>query len=927
MPLPAELFCLWAKLGQETWPEKYHPLICHLIDVGQVAQMLWDHVFRSRIKSWIAKQLNLTPEEAGKWFAFWVGAHDIGKACPGFQVRGGDARMAQLQTLLAQPIWEYPLGNTPGHGDMSATILVAELTSGGNSFAPLARPSAIKIAVAVGGHHGLFCPTWNQITLPLGNEPWRKVRHAILEELARQLGLVGLKAPQPKGSNNEQALWMYLAGLTSVADWIGSNQTFFEPYGKPERAANGFSIDDYSRHSKNQAGLALETLGWLGRAEDNTPRTFTDIFPAIKTPRPLQVEIEHIAQAMTEPTLVIVEAPMGEGKTEAAWYVADRWDRLGGQGCYVALPTMATSNQMFERVAQFLQQRAGLSNVQLLHGKAQLNERFEKLRYQARIYDENQENGAVVAEGWFAANKKHGLLAPFGVGTIDQSLMAVLQTKHVFVRLFGLAGKCIILDEVHAYDTYMTTLLERLLQWLSALGCPVVLLSATLPKERRLQLFKAYVGESEDSEMVEPNDVPYPRITMASANQPPKAVAILADPTRSRTVALDWLAEESLACRLQEALKEGGCACLIRNTVGLAQQTYSRLKAAFADEIAGKQMEIYLFHARFPFGQRQKIEEDVLTLFGKGPDGKPENPKRPKKAILVATQVVEQSLDLDFDLMVSDLAPVDLVLQRAGRLWRHQRDWRPAMLQTPPLWLIEPKLDERSIPKFGVSEYVYARYFLLKSYLALHKRPTVALPEELEPLVEKVYGKDEFEVMEDVKNELEEAREKLRQERKRQTANGRSVIIHEPTDDDVFSQQNAELEEDNPEAHPKIQAATRDADLSVQVIIAYGDEDNLYLDSTKLERFSKSAKPTGPQTARLIKNEISVTHKGIVFSLMYGSPPSGWQKNGLLRHHRLIILGEDGSTIVGNYRFQVDDELGLVVEKVASSPITEGDGF
>src|SRR5262249_35076423 len=160
---------------------------------------------------------------------------------------------------------------------------------------------------------------------------------------------------------------------------------------------------------------------------------------------------ERVA-GMNEPALLIVEAPMGEGKTEAGWYAAECWGRQGGQGAYVALPTMATSNQMFERVGVFLKDGAGKKNLILQHGKAALNEQFEALKYAATIYDPEGNTSGVVAEGWFVANKKHGLLAPYGVGTIDQALLAVLQTKHVFVRLFGLAGKCVILDEVHAYD-------------------------------------------------------------------------------------------------------------------------------------------------------------------------------------------------------------------------------------------------------------------------------------------------------------------------------------------------------------------------------------------------------------------------------------------------------------------------------------------
>src|SRR6185312_11244928 len=181
-------------------------------------------------------------------------------------------------------------------------------------------------------------------------------------------------------------------------------------------------------------------------------------------------------------------------------------------------------------------------NLMLQHGKAALNEQFRNLKYAARVYDDEKQPSAVVAEEWFAANKKHGLLAPYGVGTIDQALLAVLQTKHVFVRLFGLAGKCVILDEVHAYDAYMTTLMERLLRWLAALGCPVVLLSATLPRDKRLKLLRAYAGD----DLPDPEDVSYPRLTSVAVGHPAKVRPVEADPARARTIQLGWLEEGNL---------------------------------------------------------------------------------------------------------------------------------------------------------------------------------------------------------------------------------------------------------------------------------------------------------------------------------------------------------------------------------------------
>src|SRR5262249_33560737 len=266
-------------------------------------------------------------------------------------------------------------------------------------------------------------------------------------------------------------------------------------------------------------------------------------------------------------------------KTEAGWYAAACWDRAGGAGVYVALPTMATGNQMFDRVGTFLGAEVGKKNLMLQHGKAALNERFEQLKYAARGYDDEKRPSAVVAEAWFASNKKHGLLAPYGVGTIDQALLAVLQTKHVFVRLFGLTGKCVVLDEVHAYDAYMTTLMERLLRWLAALGCPVVLLSATLPRDKRLKLLRAYAGGGRS----QPDDGRSPPVTsVAPGGRRAEVTPLAADPARARAVGLGWVDDSTLADTLRRSLGDGGCAVVIRNTVGLAQRTYLGLRDSLA---------------------------------------------------------------------------------------------------------------------------------------------------------------------------------------------------------------------------------------------------------------------------------------------------------------------------------------------------------
>jgi CRISPR-associated endonuclease/helicase Cas3 len=528
----------------------------------------------------------------------------------------------------------------------------------------------------------------------LGNHAWSDARHGLLTALAEALHLPGEPAPRAP-SDDDHAFFMLLAGLTSVADWVGSAQDFF-PF-----AGGDVDLAVYPKLAAVRAKTALKQLGWTGWRGNTSPTTFPQLFGF--PPRPLQEKAVALAASTTGPGLVVIEAPMGEGKTEAALFLSDYWNStLGQSGLYVALPTQATSNQMFSRVKDFLANRysAETVNLHLLHGQALLSDNYQQLRL-AAVYDEPASQGTpgrVVAEGWFTP-KKRGLLAPFAVGTIDQVLLAVLQTRHVFVRLFGLANKTILLDEVHAYDTYMSTLLERLVSWMAALGCSVVLLSATLPRARRQRLLTAFGA----SESVIP-ETPYPRLLSVGDG---KVTAISIPAARRMSIALSWVEAAALAAPLKDALRGGGCAAVICNTVGRAQEMYESLRTALEPE----GIPVLLFHARFPFGQRDRLEKAILDRFGKAGD-------RPYRAVLLATQVIEQSLDLDFDLLVTELAPVDLVLQRAGRLHRHSNRLRPASLNEAQLWLIQPdEFDEHGVAHFGKNEYVYDRHILLRSYL------------------------------------------------------------------------------------------------------------------------------------------------------------------------------------------------------------------
>ncbi len=446
-------------------------------------------------------------------------------------------------------------------------------------------------------------------------------------------------------------------------------------------------------------------------------------------------------------------------------------------------------------------------NTQLVHGATLLSQEFTELRLATYPEDgegNTNECSGVVAESWFLP-KKRSLLAPFGVGTIDQALLAVLQTKHFFVRLFGLAHKTIIIDEVHAYDTYMSTLLERLLEWLHALGCSVVLLSATLPAQKRLALLKAFGSNEPQQEVV------YPRLTWISGNEN-GAVNFPAAQPKQITVRHISNDVTELVQALRAAIAQGGCVAVVCNTVGQAQEIYQTLRQ---EQLVSTEC-LQLLHSRFPFEEREKRERRTRLSFGKEEQG-----KRPLVAVLVATQIIEQSLDLDFDLMVTDLAPADLVLQRAGRLHRHDNQ-RPTPLASPTLWLRMPPVDDHQIPEFGPSAKIYDHYTLLRSYLALKDRQFIQLPEDLETIVEAVYGDQVSWPSAAWQEAAATTKEEFEQEIAKDEYKARSNLIASPKTSETpgeflarFSQQ---LEEDNPEAHQALQALTRLAEPSVQVV-------------------------------------------------------------------------------------------------------------
>lgn len=620
---------------------------------------------------------------------FAAATHDIGKVSPTFVEklrRACDPALCTLQPIPGvNPSLESIWGGHAGVSQLTAKALSAP------EFVP----------EILGQHHGFSPPVagLRAADEQFGGTEWQAERIKLLERLK-----VILQADWPKVASIPQA--RILAGLTSVADWIGSGEYFEDP----------------DAPWKENIAKALDAAGFLP-ASYRQALDFVTIFGF--EPRAAQIAL---IQQIEKPGVYLLEAPMGLGKTEAALYAAYRMLSTGqASGIYFALPTQLTSNKIFERFNKFLDRILAddcAHRALLLHNNAwQITDMGE----------EGRPGGA-----WFNQSKR-GLLAPFAVGTIDQALMAAMNVKHGFVRAFGLAGKVVILDEVHTYDAYTGTLLDALVELLRALQCTVIILTATLNQERRHQLIGGTLQTNG-----------YPLITARPNGLPIVEVPLPAG--LNETFELHLLDDTQKAIEAALARAEQGQQVLwIENTVPEAQQRFLDL-AARSHELGAA---CGLLHSRFTADDRQAIEDHWVNQFGKpgwklrGRQGR----------ILVGTQVLEQSLDIDADFMVSRFAPTDMLLQRMGRLWRHSETPRAADAHRE-CWILAPELN-RAIQQpqsaFGSSAYVYSPYVLCRSLEVWQGFSRLSLPGDIRPLIEATYAsRDETEPMSRWLHELEQ---------------------------------------------------------------------------------------------------------------------------------------------------------------------------
>ena len=872
MALSAHARSVWAKFGYNPESDRWLPLWLHLLDTAAVAEHLAGRWLAPTTRDLVERELSgsasdLSPAEEFRLLASWIaGVHDIGKCTPAFSCQVGklDDRMKEAG-LSHEPV--DPLERRKVPHALAGQLILEPWLEDEHGWR---RGPAMALASVVGAHHGIP-PTRAALTNELSghehllgdNEAWTATQRELLDLVTARTGAEPL-LPHWAQRRWSQPFLVELSGLVIVADWIASAETYFGLLALDDDGARLLAPDAHARRA--DAGLSrLEIPApWRPRddgadADSLLARRFD--LPAEARATDVQADALKAARAMELPGLLVVEESTGGGKTEAALMAAEVLAaRTGRAGMLFALPTQATTDAMFSRELSWLERieeayaAGGAPSdfaVQLVHGRARLNEEARVLRrrgYEIRDrllgalggqadsvprpagigWDEEEARTSRTAStkrrrradlailAWFNGRKKT-MLADFVVTTVDHLLFEAMRAPHLAMRHLGLSRKVVVVDEVHSYSTYMNVYLDRALTWLASYGVPVVLLSATLSEARCTALVDAYrrglrlaAGEQVPrTPALQTLRTPFPCLVTAGRERT-EVTATSASGRRS-TVRLRRLTKDALVPLLTEALADGGCALVVRNTVRRAQETYELLRETFGEDVG-------LNHARFTIGDRLAKDADLLRRFGP-PRSRPD---RPHRAVVVATQVVEQSLDVDFDLLVSDLAPIDLVLQRMGRLHRHERR-RPVRLTTPTCyvdWLPATASDDPVVE--AGAKAIYGEQDMLMSAAALDRvldgPGVVTVPDDVHDLIEAVYGAD-APVPPRWQETVSQAREAYEAERSNKFKSAQGFLLDEPKKSRRSTSLVGWLHTTASDNEEKGRAQVRDGEDSLEVIL------------------------------------------------------------------------------------------------------------
>jgi CRISPR-associated endonuclease/helicase Cas3 len=906
--------------NQELWL----PLWMHLKDTAEIMRKL--------VHRWLTESTIMASGLSYETFVctavFIAAIHDIGKITSYFQSVITEHVLEKREELILCGFCiqtQYSSAGKTPHAFAGQWILQSGLPG---------LESREDIANIIGAHHGrtissgninaeenlLKVYTVNFYGKANDTEQKKKWEEAWRTAITEGLQYAGLKSINeiPHLSLQAQIL---LSGLLIMADWLASNTDYFPL----------IDIQEYGTESKypERVTEAWKRIsipeGWHSEIYQMDDELFQKRF--IFPPNEVQTAMYKIINQCTKPGIFILEAQMGIGKTEAAFAGAEVLAaRNKAGGIFLGLPTQATSNGLFDRLLSWAQNisEQTVSSICLAHSAAEFNDSYNQLMMQGRalVDDVDSDGRDVEVHPWFQGNKR-ALLADFVLGTVDQFLMASLKRKYFMLRHLGLTGKVVIIDECHAYDTYMNQYLEQSLQWMASYGVPVILLSATLPAERRCHLVNCYVkayskyylrnlkrNTAEDSENWKDN-TGYPLLTWTDGETVKQE--LISQNTISKIVKIESITSlEEMAQKLDWSLKNGGCACVIVNTVQYAQKIFSYLQETITDA------EIALYHAQYIMPHRAEKEKYILSRIGKDSDDKSRY-----RFVLVGTQVLEQSLDYDADLMITQLCPIDLLFQRIGRLHRHNRKTRPERVSKPKCFILrenEEQYDEGT-------KAIYGDFLLRRTDNVLEKELNV--PKDIPTLVQKVY-----QISNDLGMEPEWYRsnyELFQKKQQEQKESARGYLLTHPLQEglrDILS--NSKECSDT-----AAEASVRDGDSSIEVLLMKYSKDGkihfVYGNNENDMSFSSDYVPSTEEGRMIAKQRLRLPHifcsRWNIHRVIQELEDQNrkmlplWQQSSWIRGELVLLLDEKQETALAGYKLCYSAEQGLQYRRLEEKDV------
>ena len=896
MQLEAKEKLLVAKASRNG--EQWLPLHIHLSDtLGVMLHLLEEYVSGS-----FHVVCGLSRDELEKTALFLACSHDIGKATAVFQ-----SKIIQSVPECGQRLLKYGL-EIPSIKVFSDYLKTPHALAGENILLSYHCPK--EIAAIVGAHHGVpaengelneqsflleaYPAYWiNYFVSRKEESMWRRIWQHYLDFAIQKSGFHSFDE-MPTLNRQAQVL---LTGLLIMADWIASNTEWFPLLEEEQEDERG----EKARIEEGWEAFQLTDV-WYPSNEIYSETLFKQIFHF--SPRELQSDVLKIISSVKKPGIYIVEAPMGCGKTEialtASELLAAKFEKTG---MFFGLPTQATANGIFPRIVKWAEKQSNgaYQSIQLTHGSSMLNKAFMDIdRGIPDVYD-GDADGGVVVHSWFSG-KKQSCLADFVVGTVDQFLMAALKRKHVMLLHLGLSQKVVIIDEVHAYDAYMNCYLERALSWMGMYHVPVILLSATLPAERRNALIKAYLNEKKlNADVV--HTQAYPLLTWTDGQDIFQRELVYQGIHRQIQIEMD--SEEKILMEMEEVLNAGGCVGIILNTVKRVQNFVDIIRKNYTENV-------FLYHAQYIFPDRMSKEEELLRLVGK--DSVEEERKG---LVVVGSQVLEQSLDLDFDLLITDLCPIDLLLQRVGRLHRHEKhdSIRPEIAKKARCLVLGADTSEFE----EGSKLIYGEWLLSKTRDVLAEKANITIPDDISPLIQEVYGN--FEPAENEKSFYEDFCWK----KKNKENKARKFLLDKAKlKGDIHGFLKARISD------AKAEASVRDGISSVEVLVMVKDRedkisflpwqnDGVAISDADIMN-SSVCKKIAEQKLRLPSVLCQTYNVDQTIEDIEGQSLNyieKWQWSHWLKGELVLFLNENLECIVNGFLLRYNREIGLSYEKMS----------